>query len=129
MGINCAPLVADLFFFYCYERDFILSVSDNNQIDIIEAFNSTSRYIFFGHAWGPNEQFDTQGILSWGSKVGQIRYQSTCNIILFAAFQRLCSFFDFFHPNIPFPNGLFWTFSMKQDTFLILKLSITFRNE
>ena len=44
MGINCAPLVADLFLF-CYERDFMLSLSDNNQADIIEAFNSTSRYL------------------------------------------------------------------------------------
>ena len=39
---NCAPLVAYLFLF-CYERDFMLSLSDNNQTDIIEAFNSTSR--------------------------------------------------------------------------------------
>ena len=44
MGTNCAPLVADLFLF-CYERDFTLSLSDNNQIDITEAFNSTSRYL------------------------------------------------------------------------------------
>ena len=40
MGTNCAPLSADLFLF-CYERDFM----DNNQTDIIEAFNSTSRYL------------------------------------------------------------------------------------
>ena len=44
MGTNCAPLVADLFSF-CYERYFMLSLSDNNQTDIIEAFNSTSRYL------------------------------------------------------------------------------------
>ena len=44
MGTNCAPLVADLFLF-CYERDFMLSLSDNKQADIIEAFNSTSRYL------------------------------------------------------------------------------------
>ena len=44
MGTNCAPLVADLFLF-CYERDFMLSLSDNNQTDIVEAFNSTSRYL------------------------------------------------------------------------------------
>ena len=44
MGTNCAPLVADLFLFG-YERDFMLSLSDNNQADIIEAFNSTSRYL------------------------------------------------------------------------------------
>ena len=43
MGTNCAPLVADLVLL-CYERDFMLSLSDNNQTDIIEAFNSTSRY-------------------------------------------------------------------------------------
>ena len=40
MGTNCAPLVADLFLF-CYERDFMLLC----QTDIIEAFNSTSRYL------------------------------------------------------------------------------------
>ena len=46
MGTNCASHVADLFLF-CYERDFMLSLSDNNQTDIIEAFNlfSTSRYL------------------------------------------------------------------------------------
>ena len=36
MGTNCAPLVADLFLF-CYERNCMLSSSDNNQTDIIEA--------------------------------------------------------------------------------------------
>ena len=30
---------------FCYERDFMLSLSDNNQTDIIEALSSTSRYI------------------------------------------------------------------------------------
>ena len=44
IGSNCAPLVADLFLF-CYERDFMFSLSDNNQNDIIEAFNSTFRYL------------------------------------------------------------------------------------
>ena len=44
MGTNCAPLVAVLCLL-CYERDFMLSLSDNNQTDIIEAFNSTSRYL------------------------------------------------------------------------------------
>ena len=44
MGTNCAPLVADLFLF-CNERDFMLSLSEDNQSDVIEAFNSTSRYL------------------------------------------------------------------------------------
>ena len=43
-GTNCAPLVADLFLF-CYERGFMLSLSDNNQADVVEVFNSTSRYL------------------------------------------------------------------------------------
>ena len=43
MSTNYAPLIADLFLF-CYERDFMLCLSDNNQTDIIEALNSTSRY-------------------------------------------------------------------------------------
>ena len=43
-GTNCAPPVADWFLFW-YEGDFMLSLSDNNQTDIIEAFNSTSRYL------------------------------------------------------------------------------------
>ena len=41
---NCAPLVDDLFLFF-YERDFMTSLSDDNQADIIEAFNSTSSYL------------------------------------------------------------------------------------
>ena len=44
MGTDCAPLVADLVWL-CYGRDFMLSLSDNNQTDIIKAFNSTSRYL------------------------------------------------------------------------------------
>ena len=44
MGTNCAPLVADLFLF-CYEKDFMTSLSNDNQAGITEAFNLTSRYL------------------------------------------------------------------------------------
>ena len=44
MGTNCAPLVADLFLF-CYERDFMTSLSNIKQTVIIEASKSTSRYL------------------------------------------------------------------------------------
>ena len=44
MGTNCVILVADLFLF-CYERDFMLCLSEDNQSGVIEAFNSTSRYL------------------------------------------------------------------------------------
>ena len=44
MGINCAPLVADLLL-SCYERDFMTSLPDVKQAEIIEVFKSTSRYL------------------------------------------------------------------------------------
>ena len=44
MGTNCAPLVAVLFLF-CYERDFTMSLYDDNQDGVIDAFNTTSRYL------------------------------------------------------------------------------------
>ena len=44
IGTKCAPLVADLSL-CCYERYFMTSLSRENQADIIEAFNSISRYL------------------------------------------------------------------------------------
>ena len=44
MGTNCAPLVASLFLL-CYERDFMMSLSDDKQADVIDAFNTSSRYL------------------------------------------------------------------------------------
>ena len=48
----CYPAVAGyhamtamLLCLFCYERDFIMSLSDDTQADIIEDFNSTSRYL------------------------------------------------------------------------------------
>ena len=40
MGTNCSPLVADQFCF-----DFMLSLSEDTQSEVIEAFNSTSGYL------------------------------------------------------------------------------------
>ena len=44
MGTNCAPLVADLFLF-CFERGFMKSLTKEKRYDLIDAFNSTSRYL------------------------------------------------------------------------------------
>ena len=44
MGTNCAPLIADLFLFW-YERDFMMSLSDDKQADVMDALNTTSRYL------------------------------------------------------------------------------------
>ena len=43
MGTTCAPLVSELFLF-CYERDFMMSLSEEKQFEVIEAFSSTSKY-------------------------------------------------------------------------------------
>ena len=57
MGTYCAPLVGDLFLF-CYERDFMMPLSDDKQADIIDAFNTTFRY--FGDILNINNVcFDT----------------------------------------------------------------------
>ena len=44
MGTNCASLITDLFLF-CYERDLMASLSYSKECEIIQAFNSTSRYL------------------------------------------------------------------------------------
>ena len=44
MGTSCAPLIAGLFLF-CYERDFMMSLSGDKQDDVIGAFSTTSRYL------------------------------------------------------------------------------------
>ena len=44
MGTTCAPLVVDLFLF-CYEMDFMMSLSDDKQVDKFGPFNTTSRYV------------------------------------------------------------------------------------
>ena len=41
MGMNCAPLVINLFLFY-YERDFMMSLYEEKQSEGIEAFSSMS---------------------------------------------------------------------------------------
>ena len=43
MGTYYAPLIADVFFYYV--RDFMISLSDDKQTNIIDAFNTTSRYL------------------------------------------------------------------------------------
>ena len=44
MGTKCAPLVADLFLF-CYEMDVMMSFSGDQQADIIDALNTTFRFL------------------------------------------------------------------------------------
>ena len=44
MGTNCAPLVA-YWYLFCYGGDFMTSLSDVKQAEIIDAFKSNSRYL------------------------------------------------------------------------------------
>ena len=44
MGINCAPLLADLFL-YSYEADFIQGFLKKNEKKLARSFNVTFRYI------------------------------------------------------------------------------------
>ena len=44
MGINCAPLLADLLLLY-YERDFMSYLHTSKQYDLKDMYNDTSRYL------------------------------------------------------------------------------------
>ena len=44
MGTNCAQLVAHSLLF-CYDRDFMMSLSEEKQSEVNEAFSSISRYL------------------------------------------------------------------------------------
>ena len=44
MCTNCAPLMA---FLFCYEKDFMMSLSGDTEAEVIEAFNVTSRYLIY----------------------------------------------------------------------------------
>ena len=44
MDTYCVSLVADLFLL-CYERDFMMSLSDYKQADSIETFNTKSGFL------------------------------------------------------------------------------------
>ena len=76
MGTICAPFEAD-FFLFCYERDRMTSLSDDNQVDIIKAFNFTSRYL--------------DDLLIW---------------VLIAAFSGLCILLTFLNIDTPYFEGM-----------------------
>ena len=44
MSTNCAPLIADLFCFVM--KYYMLSLSNNNQADVFEAFNAQDIYLY-----------------------------------------------------------------------------------
>ena len=70
-------------------RRIVLWVAMETMHFYIARISIFARTIFLGHAWGPNEQFDTYKNLSWDSKVGPIRSQGI-NIIYFPVFSDFC---------------------------------------
>ena len=67
MGTNCAPLVADLFLF-CYERDFMTSLSDDNQADWSRG--QSEIYGLFLIFVAPPRKKNLLAIMSWGHVLG-----------------------------------------------------------
>ena len=73
MGTNCAPLVADLFLFF-YERDFMMSLSDDKQADVIDAFKvSKVAKIRNRYNQVPHLTQDTNGKVTNSQKTPQTR--------------------------------------------------------
>ena len=111
MGTNCAPLVADLFLF-CYESDFLMSLSEDKQADVIDAFNTTSRYL--------------DGILNinnvyFDNMVSQI-YPSELQLNTANTSDTEAAFLDL---HLSISNDIVSTKFMINVTTLILKLSIS----
>ena len=70
MGANCAPLIADIYLF-CYEGDFMISLSVDKQADIIDAFNTTSRYLD-----------DTLNIITFILTLWLVKYTLQCSNLI-----------------------------------------------
>ena len=111
MGTNCAPLVADLFLF-CYERDFMMSLSDDKQADVIDAFNTTSRYL---------DDILNINNFYFENMVSQI-YPSELQLNKANASDTEAAFLDL---HLSISNVLFLPKFMINVTTLILKLSIS----
>ena len=110
LGTNCAPLVADLFLF-CYEKDFMMSISDDKQANIIDVINTTSRYL--------DEILNIHHVY-FDNTVSQI-YPSELQLYKANTSDTEAAFFDL---HLSASNGIVCTKIMINVTTLILKLSI-----
>ena len=105
-----APLVADLFLF-CYKIDFIMSLSEFKQADIVDAFNTTSSYL--------DDIFNIANIIYMVSQL----YPSECQLNTANTSDTEASFF--FICICPFLMILFLPKFTISVTTLILKLTIS----
>ena len=116
MGTNYAPLVADLFLFY-YERDFMTSLSVDNQADIIQAFNSTSRYLddllnidnpyfegMVNQIYPPELQLNKANTSDTEAPFLDLHLSMSNGFVSLKLYDK-CDDFDFDIVNFPFLNG------------------------
>ena len=116
MCTNCAPLVADAILF-CYERDFMMSLSEDNQAGVIDAFNTTSRYmddilninnVYFDNMVSqiyPLELKLNKANPSDTEAALLVLHLSISNDIVFTKIYDKCDDFDFEIVNFPFLDG------------------------
>ena len=118
MGTYCAPLAADLFLF-CYERDFMMSFSNDKQADIIDAFNTTSRYlddilniknVYFDNIvsqiYPPDLQLNKANISDTGAAFLNLHLTIFNDIVCTKIYDKRDDF-DFAIVNFPFLDGDF----------------------
>ena len=82
MSTDCASIV-DYLFLFCYERDFMISLSDDNQADISEAFNSTSgylKYLLDDNVFSINASLPYGTPMNTGSNYYQIYFGSSAGL-------------------------------------------------
>ena len=116
MGTNCAPFVAGPFLF-CYERDFMLSLSEDNHSDVIEAFNSTSRYLddllnndnnFFdsmvNRIYPLELQLNKANVSDTGASFSDLHLSTSDGFVLTKIYDKRDDF-DFDIVNFPFLDG------------------------
>ena len=116
MGTNCAPVVADLFLF-CYEKDFMMSLYDDKQADVIDAFNTTSRYldgilnindVYFVNMVGQiySSELKLNKVIASGTEGAFLElHLSISNDIVSTKIYDKCDNFDFEIVNFPFLDG------------------------
>ena len=83
MGTNCARLVADLFL-YCYERDYDI------QADVIEAFNSTSKYIDIDDLLNIDNPYSVKEKVDFELFLARLVFYNPCRLYKSEIFVRVC---------------------------------------
>ena len=109
MGTNCAPVVADLFLF-CYEKDFMMSLYDDKQVDVIDALNGILNIndVYFVNMVGQIYPSESQLLKTNASGTEAAFLDLHLSIsydIVSTKICDTCDYFDFEIVNFPFLDG------------------------